>query len=196
MAIYKNFLDLDLSKQYSYADYLLFEFNERVEILKGYIYAMSPAPSRKHQHISANIFRVFDRLFFKKPCAVYFAPFDVRLKINENSEEITTVLQPDLCIICDENKLDEKGCLGAPDLVVEILSPGNTKKEMELKFEIYEQSGVKEYWIVQPEYENVLLFELSNGKYELKSHSSQDSNFITSTIFPDLHVSLEEIFRV
>ncbi|WP_042006912.1 Uma2 family endonuclease, partial [Capnocytophaga canis] len=94
------------------------------------------------------------------------APFDVRLpKKEEKGDNIHTVVQPDLCVICDESKLDERGCIGAPDLIIEILSPGNSKKEMKNKFELYQESGVEEYWIVNPTDENILVNVLEDGKY-------------------------------
>lgn len=126
-----KFEDLDLTKQYSYADYLTWQFQERLELIKGYVYKMSPAPARKHQQIVWNVSGVFWEKFKKGPCKVYQAPFDVRLpkKGLSADKQTFTVLQPDLCVICDLDKLDDRGCVGAPDLVVEILSPGNTKRE-------------------------------------------------------------------
>lgn len=141
--------DLDINKQYSYADYLLWQFQERVELIKGKLFKMPPAPSRRHQEVSKIIDWHFTSYFRGKSCKVYNAPFDVRLpKKTKTDQKVYTVVQPDLCIICDKSKLDKRGCIGAPDLVVEILSPGNTKKEMREKFEVYQESGVREYWLV------------------------------------------------
>ena len=120
MSVVKNFSDLDLTKTYTYSDYLLWQFSERVELIKGFIRKMSPAPSRKHQTISYNLTLSIGKFFQNHPCSVFVAPFDVRLPI-ASSKKDNTVVQPDLCIICDENKLDDKGCNGAPDLIVEIL---------------------------------------------------------------------------
>ena len=129
---------------------------------------MSPAPSRKHQVILRILNRYFDRYFEHKPCGLYFAPFDVRLiNFSKSTEDkqVITVVQPDLCVICDDAKLDDRGCIGAPDLVVEILSPGNSKKEMGIKFDLYEENGVKEYWIVEPAENSIFIYTLINGKY-------------------------------
>ncbi len=196
MSSFLTFETLDLTKQYSYADYLKFQFKERLEILKGYIYKMSPAPSRMHQDLLLNLTSVFLKTFKNKPCKFYFAPFDVRLplKKNDNSSKIDTVLQPDLCVICDLSKLDDRGCLGAPDLIVEILSPGNSKREMALKFDIYQEAGVKEYWIVQPEYESVFIYVLENDKFIGKAPVVYP-NTLQSSLFPDLKVDLNEIFN-
>jgi len=155
-AVVTNINDLDVVNGiYRYADYLLWKFQERVELLKGKIFKMA-APSPTHQEISGLLFVTLFAYFKDKKCKVYHAPFDVRLpRKNEKDEEILTVLQPDLCVICNPEKIDSRGCLGAPDLVVEILSPGNSQKELDNKFRIYEEAGVAEYWIVDPEHEAV-----------------------------------------
>ena len=123
---------LDPNGSYSYKDYLLWKLKERVEIIKGKIMAMSPAPNRLHQDISLKLTSEFLKVFPNGGCKLYVAPFDVRFP-DENGN-VKTVVQPDLCVICDPNKLDERGCLGAPDLVVEILSPGNSKREKKYKY--------------------------------------------------------------
>lgn len=134
---------LDLDGNYTYTDYLKWKLKESVELIKGKIMAISPAPTRFHQDISLKLTLHFAKAFEDQQCKLYIAPFDVRFP--DKDGKIKNVVQPDLCVICDQNKLDEKGCLGAPDLVVEILSPGNTKKEMKYKYELYQEQGVKEY---------------------------------------------------
>ncbi|SFF40257.1 Uma2 family endonuclease [Thermoflexibacter ruber] len=115
-------------------------------------------------------------------------------KSQKANKDIYTVVQPDLCVICDKSKLDEQGCIGAPDLIVEILSKGNTTKEMKIKYELYEESGVKEYWVIYPYEENLLQFVLNDKqKYELNS-IYVTNDVLTSTLFSDLRVNLEEIF--
>ena len=164
-----NLSQLDLNGRYSYADYLSWKFEERLELIKGKIMLMS-APSRKHQQISRELTGNFYIFFQKNHCEFYAAPFDVRLldknkSLKANKEEFT-VVQPDICVICDESKLDDKGCLGAPDLVIEILSPGNSTKEMRLKKELYQENQVREYWILDPEREMSFQFVLTkNGVY-------------------------------
>lgn len=182
---------LDLNKTYTYADYLLWKFKERIELFKGKIFKMSPAPARIHQDILRNINRKFDQFFFQKSCKVYFAPFDVRFP--SSNGDIFTVLQPDLCVICDLTKLDDKGCLGAPDLIVEILSPGNAKKEMDYKFSIYEEAGVLEYWMVHPTEKSIQVFVLQNGIY-IGLKPVTEGEIITSKTFPELSFSTDEIF--
>ena len=103
--------------------------------------------------------------FFEgKPCEVYAVPFDVRLPIPK-STKIYTVVQPDLCVICDNSKTDKRGAIAAPDLIVEILSPSNLKRDLSDKFNIYEEAGVKEYWIVSPRGKTVLIYVLRKGKF-------------------------------
>lgn len=185
---------LDFNKLYTYADYLRWKFDERVELFKGKIFKMSPAPNRKHQEISGTLFGLFFNIFRNHPCKLYAAPFDVRLpRKNEQGNDIHTVVQPDLCVVCDMNKLDDKGCIGAPDLIIEILSPGNSKKEMKNKFQIYEESGVKEYWMINPLDEFVLVNVLENEKFDTKKPIVDD--WVQSYIFPQLKIHTDDIFK-
>lgn len=192
-----NLNQLDLNGTYSYADYLLWRFAERVELFKGKIFEMSPAPNRKHQEVSLLITRYLDRYFENQKCGLYFAPFDVRLvNFNKSSTNNTvfTVVQPDLCVVCDASKLDKKGCIGSPDLVIEILSPGNSKKEMGIKFNLYEENQILEYWIVNPDEHSVFVYTLVNGKYQgLKP--CIDGEVITSPLFPELNFEISKIFN-
>ncbi|AEK23102.1 hypothetical protein Ccan_09840 [Capnocytophaga canimorsus Cc5] len=186
---------LDLNKTYSYADYLLWKFKERVELFRGKILKMSPAPSTKHQIISGNIHFELKLHFKEQACKLFSAPFDVRIpKQSLEDKDIFSVVQPDLCIICDLSKLDERGCIGAPDLVVEILSPSNSKKEMKEKFQLYEESGVKEYWIIDPNQESALVNVLENGKYHTQNPIVDDD--VNSIIFPNLKIHTDEIFKM
>lgn len=182
---------LDENKTYTYADYFLWRLKERVELLKGRIFKMSPAPARVHQDVLQNLNRKFDQYFHNQSCKVYFAPFDVRLP-NKNGD-IVTVVQPDLCIICDLKKLDDKGCLGSPDVIVEILSPGNTKKEMKYKYNIYEEAGVLEYWLVHPTEKYIQVFVLKDGIY-IGLQPIIEGEIITSTTFPELSFSTDDVF--
>ncbi|HMT68519.1 MAG TPA: Uma2 family endonuclease [Saprospiraceae bacterium] len=198
---------LDLKKTYSYADYLLWKFEERVELIKGKILKMSPAPTTKHQKTSSQLHGLL-WTFIKNKCAVYAAPFDVRLPISEDLNiskkyknkakklqdgKILTVVQPDITVVCDPEKLDDKGCIGAPDLVIEILSPGNKNIELKDKFEIYQEAGIKEYWIVEPE-EYILVYTLTKGKYT-GSKPFISGEQVSSTVLPGLSMSVSEIFK-
>jgi Uma2 family endonuclease len=186
----------DPSLSYTYADYLKWKFEEQVELIRGKIFKMTPAPAPRHQQISI---KLSSRIFYfleKKKCQVFSAPFDVRLptKNKKKDNEITTVVQPDICVICDQSKIDGHGCLGAPDLIVEILSPGNSKKEVRLKFELYEEAGVKEYWIVYPAEQNTAVFILNeDSKYDgAKIYAGDDR--IKSTAVKGLIIKPDDIF--
>jgi Uma2 family endonuclease len=188
---------LDLTKQYSYADYLKWKIEDRLELIKGYIREMS-APASVHQDISRNLNHYIDNYFWGKDYKYYTAPFDVRLtKFDKTKDkEIITVVQPDICIICDKKKIDKRGCLGSPDLIIEIQSPGNTKREMKEKFELYEEAGVREYWIVDSVQNFVLIYYLNEaGKYIGTKPYSQEEIF-NSVIFPELEVDLNKVFVV
>lgn len=191
--IIKNFADLDLTKTYTYSDYSLWQFSERVELIKGYILKMSPAPSSNHQKISQNLNWKIYGFFQNHNCSVFVAPFDVRLPIKLAKKD-TTVIQPDLCVICDEDKIDDKGCKGAPDLIVEILSPKNSKHDVDTKFNLYQESGVKEYWIVQAEERFVLVYSLRDGEY-FGSKPFSEGEIIKSPLFPEMKIDVEDVFK-
>ena len=189
---------LDLTARYTYADYLLWQFSERVELIKGYIMQMA-APNRRHQYISGNLQFALMKYFYKSACQVYHAPFDVRFydrrKSQQADKDIYTVVQPDLCVICDASKLDERGCLGAPDWIIEILSPGNSKKEVQKKYDLYEEHGVREYWVVYPNEQSVFQFVLNEqGKYYLHKIFAED-DIMPSYLFPDLLIDLKDVFE-
>jgi Uma2 family endonuclease len=192
MAIVTNFSDLDLTKTYSYADYLLWQFQERVELIKGFILKMSPAPSTVHQTVVNNLTGILYINFRQKPCRVFQAPFDVRLSI-PSAKKDTTVVQPDLCIICDENKLDSSGCNGTPDLMVEIISPNNSKHDVHTKFNLYQEAGVKEYWIVEPNDKIIFVYTLINHEFIGLKPQVEGEN-IKSPLFPELEIALEDVF--
>ncbi len=191
---------LDLNSTYTYADYLSWQFDDAIELIKGKIMAMSPAPSSEHQSIVTNLGGVLYNFFYKKPCKLFYAPFDVRLYDHKKSIvaniDIYSVVQPDLCVICDKTKIDSKGCLGSPDWVIEILSRGNSKKEMQLKYQLYQESGIKEYWLVYPGEKAVHQFVLDDQteKYQLLAmYSGED--IATPQLFPDCQIDLREVFE-
>jgi len=188
--------DLDFDKTYTYADYLQWTFDDRLEILKGKLFKMTPAPNRFHQDVSGIIFRDIANHLKGRPCKVYSAPFDVRLsRKNTADESVTTVFQPDICVICDLTKLDDRGCVGAPDIVVEILSPGNNKKELRNKYEIYEEAGVLEYWIIWPLEKTFLRYTLNEaGKYTA-SRVLTLGDEVTTPVLPGFILDLEEVFE-
>lgn len=179
---------------YTYWDYLKWRFTERVELIRGKLFKMSPAPSSSHQRVSLNLTKGFISFVDGHTCQLFVAPFDVRLPVPKAGKD-STVVQPDLCLICDPAKIDERGCNGAPDLVVEILSPGNAKHEMATKFSLYEESGVQEYWIVQPEEKTVLVYVLSKGQY-IGLAPAAEGMTIPSRLFPALKIPVDRIFAL
>jgi len=183
----------DSTVEYTYDDYYEWLFTERVELIFGKVLPMA-APNRLHQTVIRNLNTIFGIFFQSKSCEYYPAPFDVRLPVGIKKGKYTTVVQPDLSVFCDQEKLDQKGAKGAPDLVVEILSPGNSRRDMKDKFEVYELAGVREYWIFHPIDSFVLPYLLNEeGKFVgLPAVHSPDKLY--SCIFPDLSFSLEEIF--
>ena len=191
---------LDLTASYSYADYLTWQLNEAVELIKGKIQLMSPAPNVKHQRLSIYLSSRIFNFLENKACQVFSAPFDVRLYDRTKSllanKEITTVVQPDICVICDNSKLDEQGCNGAPDWIIEILSKGNSKKEVKIKHALYAESGVKEYWLVFPYEEVISQFVLNSdiGRYQLTNSYAGD-DIAVPDLFPDLAIDLPTLFK-
>ena len=188
---------LDFSQTYTYADYLTWQFKERLELIKGRLFRMSPAPKRIHQEISIALASEIKTFLKKKSCKVYSAPFDVRFPgrtTNDNNEETFTVVQPDICIICDTSKLDDRGCFGAPDLIVEILSPASSEKDVKDKYELYQENKVKEYWIVFPDFHILEVFKLNEkGIYYLDNRYTK-SDQVTTTVLPGLLIDLNEVF--
>ena len=186
-----NQLDL-VNGIYSYADYSVWKIKERVELLKGKILEMS-APSPIHQEISGNLQGALFVFLKNSRCKLYTAPFDVRFP-QKGESQVYTVVQPDLCVVCDFEKIDSKGCVGAPDLVVEILSPGNSKKEMKSKFALYQEEGVREYWVVDPERELVFVYVAENKKFKPTIPIADD--YVYSTIFPDFKIHTSDLFHI
>ena len=191
-------LNLDESKRYTYADYLTWLDDKRRELINGFIHLMS-GPMRRHARVSQKLNRAIDGFIEKKKgkCHVYYAPFDVRLPLHGSKEDdkIYDVVQPDICVICDLSKLDERGCIGAPDLIVEVLSPSTLKYDWNYKFNLYEAAGVREYWIVDPIAKVVNAFLLQpDGKYDLGTVYECNQKAPVH-IFKGLEIDLKELFE-
>ena len=191
--------ELDLTKQYSYAEYLSWQFTERIELLKGYIQKMA-APNPFHQEVSGELFSYFKNYLDSrgKLCKVFTAPFDVRLynyaKSAVADKEIYTVVQPDLCVICDKSKIDKRGCLGSPDFIIEILSDSNLKTDLKDKYALYQENGVGEYWIVFPNEKMIQKFLLVDNIYQIAG-IYMENEIISPTLFPDLEIDLQKVFE-
>ena len=188
---------LNPNEFYTYKDYLQWPEDERWELIDGIPFNMTPAPSANHQRVSREFLTSFNNYLKGKNCEVFNAPFDVRLpRSSENDEDTSTVLQPDLCIICDPKKIDRRGCVGGPDLVVEIASPGTLARDMKHKVFCYEAARVREYWIVQPEGKTVLVYQLSADNHYDRPRVFTSEDMLPVGIFHDFELNLEEIFSV
>lgn len=189
--------ELDLNAQYTYADYILWQFQERVELIKGHIRQMA-APSMRHQRISGKIYREMSWFLKGQRCDAFSAPFDVRLPLplhRRKGDKIDTVVQPDICIICDRSKLDEQGCMGAPDLIVEILSPGNSRKEMRDKYDLYQEAGVTEYWVVFPSEQVLQRYILNDEGIYQAQRPDVEGDMVGITFLPGFELNVAEIFE-
>lgn len=151
---------------YTFADCLGWDEKERAEIIGGEVLMMAP-PSRIHQKISGEIFRQLANFLEGKRCEVYSAPFGVRLfeKDGDRPEDVDTVVEPDITLVCDTSRLDQHGCKGAPELVMEILSPSSRRHDMLVKLNLYQRAGVREYWIVNPDDKDVQVFLLDGSGF-------------------------------
>ncbi len=180
---------------YSYADYLTWPMDLVAELIQGKMFKKAAAaPKRIHQKVASKLnFKLYQFLEGKR-CQVYPAPFDVRFPIDSKEDhEIFDVVQPDICVVCDPSKLDDRGCIGAPDLIVEILSPGSSKLELKHKYELYESRGVREYWIIHPEHQNLLIYTWVNGSY-IPSYLFTTGDVIESEVVKGFKLDLEEFF--
>ena len=188
---------------FTYADYLTWNFKERIELIRGKIFKMSPAPTITHQRISSNIEFIFLCYLKDSHCKCLHAPIDVRLngklfrKKKRRDDEITTVVQPDIIVVCDPEKLkDSRSVDGAPDLVVEILSPGNTRTETKYKFDLYEENGVLEYWVVYPEYQQIYVYLLNEQDVYGKPVIYEANENISSVVLKGLSIPMNELFKL
>jgi len=185
-------LAYEYDEKWTYADYRKWELKpgERFELIDGIAYALA-APNTEHQGISMVLSAMLFNFFDGKPCRPFAAPFDVRL-FYEEDESDDTVVQPDLVVVCDPEKLGKEGCRGAPDLVAEILSPSNTAIEMHRKLNLYRDAGVGEYWVIDPEEKLVEAYRLEAGRYE--AQVLRDADTLKSALFPGLEISLQALF--
>ncbi len=184
-----------LNRPFTYADYLTWTENERWEIIEGVVYDISPAPSTEHQRVSFRLSGILYAFLKDKRCQAFAAPFDVRIAADKDkaNEEIETVVQPDLTVICDQSRLDKRGCLGVPDITVEILSPTTSYKDQTEKLLLYEKYGVKEYWIFNPDAKYVLLYRLKGSEYG-KPEYLIENDILESNALEGLKIDLSEVW--
>jgi len=180
---------------FTYEDYLHWK-EGRWELIDGVVYDMSPAPSREHQKITGDLFAKIHGQLAGSPCEVYVAPFDVRLPENEGAADnkILTVVQPDIVVVCDDSKLDHRGCLGSPDLVIEVLSPSTAVHDLKEKRALYERHGIKEYWLAHPVDKILMVYRLDENGWYQKAEVFGGSDIIESSAVAGIEFGLEDIF--
>jgi len=179
----------DEDRRYTYADYESWDDDNRYELIDGIPYVMF-APSTTHQSISMELSIQLGSFLKGKPCRVFAAPYDVCL--NGLGDEDHTVVQPDLLVVCDESKIDKKRCNGAPDMTIEILSPSTSKRDLLTKLVKYQNAGVREYWIIDPDAEVVKVHVLENGRYVISSYESNE--VITVNVLDGCVITLSDVF--
>ncbi|MCX7044712.1 MAG: Uma2 family endonuclease [Candidatus Sumerlaeota bacterium] len=186
----------DVEPRYTYGDYVEWTGPDRWELIDGVPYAMSPAPMRKHQDISGELCVQIHTFLRGKPSKVYAAPFDVRLPDgDEPDEEIRNLAQPDIVVVCDKKKLDEKGCRGAPEFVIEILSRSSITQDTIRKVALYEKFGVKEYWIVDPDAKRITVrLSGSDGRFSPPQVHEGSGQLAVATL-PGLSIDLDVVFQ-
>ena len=183
-------------ESFTYRHYRTWPDSERWELIEGHAWAMSPAPIRPHQKLSMRLSGWINSFLEGKPCEVYAAPFDILFPENdEQDDEVDTVVQPDIVVICDKTKLTRAGARGAPDWVIEILSPRTAKKDFEVKFQLYQRHGVREYWIVDPHEKCITVLKLSGRKYVVHGEYSPGEH-ASSSVLKGFAVDVKAVFNV
>lgn len=187
---------LKYEDHFSYADYMSWPADERWELIDGIPYAMSPAPNVRHQTLSLRLERQIDAYLSDKPCMLFHAPFDVRLTASKDAgdDEVDTVVQPDILVVCDKSKLDARGLNGVPDLVIEIISPSTASHDINTKFMLYQRHGVKEYWIVHPNDQTVMVFKLGEDGQYGRADMYAAEHVVAVPLLGELEIDLKAVF--
>jgi Uma2 family endonuclease len=183
--------------RFTYADYLTWDDDQRWELIDGEAFCMSPGPNRIHQKLLGDLHVQFHTYLEGKICEVYLSPFDVRLQDSSEAsdEETMIVVQPDLMVVCDRSKLDDRGIKGAPDLVVEIISPSTAKRDITTKYELYQRHGVKEYWLMYPNDRTLLVYQLTDDGVYTTPNVYGDGDSVPVSLLGDLVVDMKKVFR-
>ena len=180
-------------ESYSYADYKTWTDEERFELIEGFYYMMSPAPSTLHQRIVFKLSNIIGRQLNGKKCTPFVSPVDVLLDYKTISDRSKTVVQPDVLVVCDKSKIDERGIFGVPDLVIEVVSPSSIDYDMNTKREIYQKFMVPEYWVIFPADKTVIVYTLEEEKYTHKNYIKEGT--IVSSAVESISAELSEIFE-
>lgn len=184
-----------VNRKYTYADYLKWPEEEKYEIIEGEPY-MQAAPSWQHQSISGELYRQISNFLIGRNCRAFALPFDLCLKeYDEEDDDVSNVVQPDIVIVCDESKLRKTGYFGVPEFIIEVSSPSTTRQDRVYKFNMYEKAGVKEYWIVEPDGKYISVFTLQENKRYGRPEAYTEESKVQMTVFPDFIVDLKTVFE-
>ena len=178
---------------YNYADYESWDDGKRYEILEGFLYNMSPAPAISHQQVVIKLSSIFEVQLYGKKCTPFVSPVDVLLDYTDNSYSCETIVQPDVLVVCDKKKINERGIFGAPDLAVEVVSPSSIDYDMNIKKQIYQKYGIPEYWVVFPLEKTVVVYNLEDGEYKGTNYIKE--GVIKSAAIKNLTVDLAKVFE-
>ncbi len=190
--------EFKVEDRFTYADYLTWDDDQRWELIDGEAFCISPVPNRLHQKWLGELHRQFANYLEERQCEVYLAPFDVRLQDlpGASDEGTLTVVQPDIMVVCDLDKLDDRGIKGAPDLVVEIISPSTAKRDITVKHQLYQRYGVKEYWLLYPNDRTLLVYKLSEeGRYS-QPMVFGEGDIVPVPLLGDLFIDMGKVFRM
>ncbi len=181
-------------EQYTFADVLAWSEDERVEIIEGKAFMMA-TPSSRHQEICGELFRQLANFLEGKRCRVYPAPFGVRLfeREGDRPEDVGTMVEPDISVVCDRSKIDRQGCKGAPDLIIEVLSPSTRRHDRLVKLNLYQRAGVREYWIADPDNESVQVFTLDGGAWKLREDYGRE-DVAKVNVLEGCFIELDKVF--
>ncbi|RZK40439.1 MAG: Uma2 family endonuclease [Hymenobacter sp.] len=194
MAVITDISQLDLSKSYTYADTLDWHFKEYVELIGGRVFA-KPTPLTMHQQCLGNLAGEIGRYCKHRPFQAWMGPLDVRLAAARLADsQITTVVQPDLFVLHDRRKMDRRGCVGAPDWIIEIISPGTAIHDTKTKFDLYAENEVREYWIVYPGEQTISVYVLREGEYQPQA-DYYEPGLIPSHTLPELQLEWADVFE-
>ncbi|HIJ94668.1 MAG TPA: Uma2 family endonuclease [Desulfuromonadales bacterium] len=182
--------------RFTYVDYLTWDDDQRWELIDGEVFCMSPGPSRRHQELLLSLARPFADYLDDKKCSILVAPFDVCLSSisNELNEEIDTVVQPDILIVCDPEKLTDRACKGAPDLIIEIISPSTSKHDITTKYDLYQRYGVKEYWLLYPNDRTLLVYRLGNDGTYVQPDVFGEGDLVPVPLLGELVINMGKVF--
>jgi Uma2 family endonuclease len=189
---------IERGARFTYRQYRTWPDDERWELIDGVAWCMSPAPLTRHQIIAGRLYAEMAAFLRGRSCRVFIAPFDVLLpKARESDDDVDTVVQPDISVFCDRSKITERGARGAPDLVVEVLSPSTSRIDQNEKFRLFERVGVREYWVVDPGFRALCVYRRgADGRFYEGDAREPEREYtsIASTVLEGFSIEPAEVF--